>query len=568
MRSPTDKRRTVTAVKKDSPYPRSINFPFLVIDAAVVCVLLYALVRSVFLYREGLLSAGSILWMASACVVYEVMAAWWMQGSNPARMLRWLANGIFLFTIAGFCMPWFFTSITPQKAVSTLWMPLEWLKVPSNLLLMKEVSPVFFYAFWLATVVVIFMFAGGKRRWLPAALVAAFVVFYAVRVSALDVGARLVWYLLFALPYIVVILACFTDRYRFGSRLLAASNAVVIVILFYIGVFPLAPSRASLEEQGFEFIYPPPGARSEIDLQFLRGLRLDTGGRYLYSSYGPTSGVFQIDLETGELLLHKVFGVCRHLHLDETAGFLYALDWLNTDLMKFRAPGLELMETIDIFDGTVVSAVNFSVVGGKLYLVSSDYPALSRYDLQTLKKEAHINFHETGLTRFRGGAWTGVPGMGGGKIFVEMGAVDLANTFLLLRIDTESFTFEKKMILPEGGMGLAEIPGRDKLLAASFFTNNIYQINERKMKVERVIDGPLTCREMEFDTARGLLFALGFTRGDLHVIDLKTGKALRKLNVGSKGLGLRYHAPRDELYLGTSAGIMKIEVPQLLKSGS
>ncbi|MFH1538044.1 MAG: hypothetical protein ABIH66_03740 [bacterium] len=554
-------------MKKESPYPRAINFPFLVIDASAVCVLLYALVRSVFLYREGLLPAGSVLQMGAACIVYEVMAAWWMQGSNPLRMLRWLANGVFLFTIAGFCMPWFFTAVTPEKGVSTLWMPLEWLKAPSNLLLMKNASPVFFYAFWSATAVVIFMFAGGrKRRWLPAALISAFIVFYTYRVSTLDVGARLVWYLLFAVPYIVIVLACLTGGFRFASRLLVASNAVVIVILFYVGVFPLPPSRASLEGQGFEFIYPPPGERSEIDLQFLRGLIVDSEGRYLYSSYGPTSGVFQIDLETRDLQIHRVFGVCRHLYLDEAAGRLYALDWLNTDLMKFRAPGLELEETVDIFDGTVVSAVEFSVTGGKLYLVSSDYPALSRYDLRTLRKEAHMNFHAMGLTRFRGGAWTGVPGMGGRKIFVEMGAVDLLNTFLLLRIDITKFALDKKMKLPEGGLGLAEIPGRNKLLAASFFTGNIYQIDERKMRVDRVIGGPLTCRKMAFDMKSGLLFALGFTRGRLHVIDLNTGDTVRKLNVGGKGLGLHYRERDDELYLGTSAGIMKIKVSKLFES--
>jgi hypothetical protein len=85
------------------------------------------------------------------------------------------------------------------------------------------------------------------------------------------------------------------------------------------------------------------------------------------------------------------------------------------------------------------------------------------------------------------------------------------------------------------------------------------------LKIKRVLRGPRTCRNLVIDKKRNMLYATGYTRGDLNVIDFKTMKILRKANIGKKPSSLTYIPENDTLYFGSSRGIFSLKMNEFLQ---
>ena len=534
----------------------------LIADAAVYWAALYYCARLTFFFRDGVIGGGMRL-AGPALVVAVVMLG---LAAKPYLGQRWkhvLFMDAAAFLFIGAWLPWKFSGVATAKGLSFAWAAIEWMKLPGNVLLMFRIDPITFVVFWCVVIGLVWFMNSGRRA-VPASIIVVFSALYSVQLLGMEAGVRLPAYFFFVIALIAALVAGVRGHLRAFARLLIIDSTFLLIFLFYVGVIPVVQGPQPGADAGFRRIYPAQGARAEFPLKFLRDMHAEPSAGYLYTAYGPTSGIVRVDIKSGRADIVHNPGIVRVLWTRPEMKLLYALDWQYADFYRIRKKDFKILSKIDIHDHVLITPMSYVVEKGKLYVVSTDLPALTRFDLKTMKKEARIDFRKQKLTGFRSGAWKCVADRERGKLFVEMGPVDLRGRYRMVRVDLETFTVEKTAYLPEGGLELTLVPWANEILVPAFFSEKIYVLNRDTLEVKRTLTGPLTCRNLVPDSQRRVLYATSYTRGDLMAIEFRTGKILSRVPVGRKPSSLAYDPDTDKLFLGSGRGIFEISVKKFL----
>lgn len=533
-------------------------FIFLIVDAFLYGWLLYGFVKLRLLAAEDIVRTSAWMFLPVAGVavlgwLYRKELKKWFVPVTLADVLIFLLAGQAAVGVA---------KMKVAKAQSFLWLPLEWTKLLDHAALMWKAFPLSTFLFWAAVVFVILLVA-LRRRYVATAIVAAAAALAVFRIMGMEAGDRMAIYLFFIAPLIFASAAAIVNCPRAFARLILMDGVLLVTFFFYLGVIPFFPGGLSLPP-GTERLYPPPGERAEFPMQFMRGLQLDGGRGALFAAYGPTSGVVRLDLKSREAGVLRHSGLIRSLWTSGSSGALYALDWLNADMLVVDKEQFAFSRRVNLFDRVLVAPVDFVVAGEKLFVLSSDRPSLTSFELESMEKEKQIDFRRKGITAFRSGAWRIVRDERTGGLFVMLGGTDPGGRFLLLRIDPEDLRIERYASLPEGGMELLALPEKRSVIAASFFSRNFYEVDMDTMEVRRVFPGVLTCRSMTYDEKRDVLIASSFTTGELAFIRYEDAEKLGGCHIGKKPSSLALSPGEDALYFGSASGIFRADLKKAL----
>lgn len=545
-----------------------LRFPLwlLLADGLVYAGCVYYCALIVFFVRDGALPLGArLLTLAPAAAVFMVAAA--ARRTLGTAWLRLAALDVILFLFIAAWTPWKFAEIHTNKGLSFLWAAIEWWKLPANVVLMFRTAPVAFIVFFAAVVFLIDRVRRGNKI-IPWAIIFVFTVYYIFRLAGMESGVRLPAYLFFALAPPAALFLGTRGYTRVFSRVMILDAPFVFTFLFYLGVVPVFSGRAPVADAGCRRIYPAAGQRAEFPLVFLRDLHADQGAGYLYTAYGPTSGIVRVRLSDGRADIIHNPGIVRVLWTTPDLPHVFALDWQFADFYRIGKKDFKIQRKTDIHDDVLITPMSYAIHEGKLYVVSTDSPALTRFDLATMKREARIDFRKQKLTKFRSGAWKCLLDPAREKLFIEMGPVDLRARYRMVRVDINTFKIDRSGYLPEGGLELALSPDGNSVLAPAFFTKNIYEVDADTLKIKRVLRGPRTCRNLVVDKKRNMLYATGYTRGDLNVIDFKSMKIIKTARIGKKPSSLTYTPENDTLYFGSRRGIFSLKIGDFLRDTS
>ncbi len=483
------------------------------------------------------------------------------------NILKYFDWKFFCFHIIIIVTSTLITLHTPKKNFSLLWVPLEWYKLPQNMKLCMMVEPYAVAAFFVFQFLSIVAFAYGKR-WLSFAMVFSVFLLITGKLMLMQAGVgRILFYMLFfCSPFLFACLGILKNWQRFFVRSLAVATCGVLILAFYTGLLPLVNTVSITKSAGVQQIYPI--QKSIFPLTYMRHLFVNKEETKAYVSYGPTSGIVKINVKNGEAKALRGLGLVRYFHASDASPYIFALDWIHAEWLMIDKNKFRVLNSRNILDNTVFVPMNFIVTNEHVFVVSTEYPALTKFQRKPWKMLSQIHFKKEGLTKFNSGAWIAAYDEKKKQIFVEMGMVDLSNAFIIAQIDAKTMRVTKTLRLPEGGLELLAIPEKRALILGSFYSHNLYEISMDTLTVKRIIQGPLTCRNLVYDKKRDLLYATSFSMGDFYVLDYKTGKTLLRKTCGKKPSVMFLSKNNEHLYIGSTAGIFRIKLAAFLGTGS
>ncbi|MBI2891049.1 MAG: hypothetical protein HYY13_09735 [Nitrospirae bacterium] len=527
-------------------------------DSIVFVALTYKAIEAFLLAGEGVLDQRTGLIRGILCLAALLLTAWLQFRFVPlASRERWVDQVLGTLAPAAFVASLAF--YPPGKGFSGLWLPLEWHKLPLNIELMSRISPapaVAMAAFFGFLTVAL---ASGRRPlrvilWTALAAWAIFNISLA-RSDALRSKAILYGVAFGAPPFVALFLGL--GRYlRWASRSALAGLLGTLIFWHYAAVLP--PKSSPNYPPPFELVYPRPGTTPDFPLAFMRDYALSPDGRFLYTNYGPASGLARIDLQTGTAEVRHVPGLSRYLWLDPSGDPLYTMDWDRGDFIVFGTNPFLIRSRADLLEQGRVAPWSFDVTETRLYIGFHEAPILAEFDRASLSLLRTLDLKREGWTRFNSGLYKVVFDRATHAIYTEAGMTDLRDRFVLLKIDPDTFAVTESAELPEGGLDFTLVPPRNTLVTASFFSNRFYEYSLGPLQLRRVIEGPLNSRNIVYDARRNLLYALAFLPGELRCIAYDTGQTLVRQEVGNKAQSLLLDAARDALLIGSSHGVYRV----------
>jgi hypothetical protein len=115
-------------------------------------------------------------------------------------------------------------------------------------------------------------------------------------------------------------------------------------------------------------------------------------------------------------------------------------------------------------------------------------------------------------------------------------------------------------------MVLVPVHGRETLLIPSYYGDLIFEVSLPQLALVRTIRATPTISAIEQDEKRGLFYAISRTSGELLVIDDRRGEVINRFAVGAKPEAMRLDAAADQLFLGSAAGIFRVDLARFWAS--
>lgn len=538
-------------------------FYFLILEAIVYVVVLYKSLEFSLLILDKVISGfWYYLFIILGFALILVLNVIYSKLLN-LKLIKYLIIEIFFLAII-FYFPNHLYLVPPSKGMTSVWLPLEWHKLYKNFILMSQITPSFFLGGVIAFVVFNWQIINNKKKYLNLTLLGfslavTYTLFFITKKKA---G---IYFVAFNLPILFCLLAAKFSFYRMFARTYLVSFLGFMIFGHYTGLLPLYAKNDLKNLKGVEKIYPL-NKKPDFPLIFMREFYVDINKKFLFTSYGPASGVIKINLQNGKAEVLEIEGLVRYLYSQENINKLYALDWDVGDFLVFQKYPFALINKINILTPKLIAPWDFAFYKNKMYVTFHEYASLVEYQLSPFKKLRTIDFKEKKFTKFTGGGLRCLIDEKNKKIFAEIGMIDLSNKFLLLKVDLKNFKVEKKATIPEGGLALLFLKNKKSILTTSFFSNKFYEFNSQTLKLKRTFKGPLNCRNIVYDKKRDYLYATSFLGGEFYVLGYSNGKVIKKVKVGKKAESLFFDNKNDVVYLGSSVGIYKINLKEFLKN--
>lgn len=537
------------------------------VEALFFVGFIYYFSLGIFLIRDGAFSfypinLFDILRIILTCLI--LIFVFFNKDLSQSRNEKLLETSVTLSLSV--LVPYLITLHAPKKGFSLLWIPLEWYKLPQNMKLCIMVTPEIVALFIFFQFLSIAAFTFGKQKLSIGTVLSTFLLI-SVKLITMQagIGRTLFYMLFFCSPFLFACFGILKNWPRFFSRSLAVATCGVLILAFYTGLLPLTNNAEISSAPGVHEIYPARNDKSIFPLTYMRNIFVNKDETQAFVSYGPTSGIVKIFPETGKAKALRGLGLVRYFYTRDASPFIFAIDWLHAEWLIIDKNKFRVADSRNILDRTLIVPMNFIVTDKNVFVVSTEYPALTKFRRAPWEKLAQISFKKSGLTKFNSGAWIAAYDTQKKQIYVELGMVDLSNAFVVAQIDAETMRIKKTLRLPEGGLELLAIPEKRALLLGSFYSHNLYEIDMDTLTVRRVITGPLTCRNLVYDAKRNLLYGLSFSHGDFWAINYATGKLLKRITCGKKPSVMFLSKNNEHLYIGSAAGIFKINLDAFLK---
>ncbi len=543
---------------------------WLAIDAPLSVAAIYLAIRAGLHGADGVLSPAIASAKLAGWVGVLVALGWaaWRTELTVRRPREIVLEGGFVaVTIA---VPVGLAIWGGNEGISWLWLAQEWAKIPANFVLLHRLTP------WLgwagaALFALHVAFAVGARGsralgYVTTIAPLAIAVTLVVWLSRITAGARIVVYLIaYVLPWGVTVVGLVRGRARLAARAAAIGVTMGGLLVHYLGVLPFGHADFAARP-GVTKIYPAAGAAPDVPLAFLRDFELDSSRNAIYSAYGPTSGILRLDLATAVLTPIEVGnGLVRHLRPSPDPTRLLALDWVLGTMLRITKDPFAIEDRAIRLKGPGRSVPMSFVVGAEsAYVVYTELPGMAEVDLAGGEITRRLSFRDQGLTRYRSGAWEAVGDAAQRFLVVELGAVDAAGHYLLVRVDLDSFTVVAKQEVPDGGLAILWVPERNAIFTAGFFTDRIFEFDATTLAPRRTLVGPLNVRAMAYDARRDLLLAIAFLPGELWAIRYADEAVLARERVGNKSMSLALDSAGDRLYLGSEDGVFRVDLATFL----
>lgn len=528
--------------------------------------LFYCCSLSVYLITEGVWSGIKSGLVSIICLVSVWLLNITYGKFNPIRRSTQILD-FFVFFVISVLFPFAVTRIPPFYDITFIWVPLEWYKFPLNFSLFLKVAPWYAFLFFLFFLFLVYQAAALNKRVLPALLLFLPFGILCRQILTMEAGGRTMGYLVIVLlPALVAFFAALDQKLRVFARASLINWVWFVLFSFYSGIIPV---HRFTPVQGIEKIYPRPGEKSVFPLMYMRDLAVDTKQGFLFVSYGPTSGLVRMNLDGSGVrkltFKERQGGIVRHFYTEPRMEDIFALDWVGNNLLIVPKKSFFFKKQINLDSAFSIVPMDLMVAPGHVYIVSSEFPALSKWNRQNWKRMREVSFRDLKLTSFKSGAWAGSWDPVKHKIFVEIGMVNTKNQFVVAQFDADTLRLEKKINLPEGGLLLYALPSRRRMMLGSFYQPRLIEIDMDSLQVTRTLQGPMTCRGMAYDEKQDLLFAVSFSTGEFHVIRYSTGEKLKSVYVGKKTSSLFWAPETQHVYVGSTEGILRIHIPTFNK---
>ncbi len=536
-------------------------FLFLLADGALYTILFFKCVEQNLFIREGIVPGirGTALVLAGVGCVILLNLAFARLYNRKVRKTVLVELGIFLPLI--YLPSLLFT--LHAKASSFLWLPLQWHMLPETLVLFVRISPVYALGQAAAIAALVWLAFVKKRGLLVLGVGIGLTGLVLIQVSLSD-GDFLTYALGYLSPMFLALAGFALGYPRLFTRGLIMAGCTVLIFWYYIGVFPLHPGEGESRDPSIRVLYPPPDTSSDIDLAFLQYFVIDARRNYLFTSYGPTCGIVRLDLDTHALeIIPSRGGLVRYLWSTDALDTLYGIDWRYAELLTLEKDPFGILHSVDVYRPPLNIPLSFDVSKDKIYIIYTEYPGIGEFDRETLKLERSILFKDQGYIPYSSGGWRASLDPERGKIFVALGRVNTREEDAILSIDLDTFQVDGQVNIPLGGPELIRLPEKGTLLTPSFFTRTIYEHHMDDLTLKRTFQGPLNCRNIVYDPKRDLLYAVGFMKGELSVIRYPDAEILKTVRIGNKAYSMALLPERDELYVGSMWGILKVDLKEL-----
>lgn len=554
-----------------APVPRFL-FAFLLADAAAFCVIFFQGVEAALFISEGVYPwfSGLILCAFWTLALLGLCLANTRFYPDWPRWKRILAVGA---ETAGFILvlygAWRFAATPPRKNFDTLWIANQWQMLPANFRLMARLSPGWAALEVLGAAALTYLFAVRRLRGLTLLILAGLGALVYRQILDFPYGDKVINYLVFFLgPVLVAAAAALARKPRVFARTLAGYALLLLVFWTYAGLIPTAPPSGFGARHGVTRLYPAPGRDPEFPVSFMRDIELDPVHNALYTTYGPACGVVKIDLATARAQVIEQLGLIRFLRTNPEENFIYGTNWDYTEMAVITKQPFKIVRSQDLFKGEVLVVWDHILDGRNHFVGTTEYAGLAKYVRDKpggpLRKVAFLNFHKLGLMKFKSGAFGIARDPATRRLFIEAGMLDPSDRYMVLAIDPDTMKILHTQILPEGGLELTFVPAHNTLIAASFFSSNLYELDARTLAVRRTFKGPLNSRNVVYDPSRDLIYALGFLEGALYVIRYSDMKILMRVPVGRRANALALWPERDTLFVGGSEGLFRVSLASFL----
>lgn len=566
---------------------------FLLADAIIYCLIAHQCADAALLAHDGLFSRAAGVAIITLCVtallglerrhliVSKTVTVKLIEGNQPPPERKSHAPLIFatlnvaLLLCVFVWLPLKQVATPVHKGVTYLFLPLEWHKFLRNYVLLWRLTPggVVAFALAFALAVRLRLMSRRVRFWLAAAIFCAFflLVMQSLAVVNFDAKKNLSF---FFYPLLAAAPAAVFGKPRLFCRLAAAGGAFALVGMFYIGLVPLkfAFGDAVAKAPYIEKVFDPRNSDSDIAPMFFREMTVDPDGRFLYISYGPTSGIVKIDIRRKRLdsIIH-IPGMMRFLWDGggNDTGQIAGLDWLHADLHIFDKKPFRLSRTVDLLaTDPTPSPFDFDIdtARGRMYIVNYELSGITTYTWPGMKKAARSDFKKQGITPMDSGGQRIALDRARNKIYAVAGWTDWRQNYLILTINPDTLAIENKLQLPTAGLELSYCEQTGKLYSVDFYGNTLYEIEVPNLKVTRTLNVPLSSRNVVCDPKRDAIYATGYADGMFAALDYATGKTLARFAVGAKPSSMALLPEKGLLFIGSGAGILKIDVEKMLKS--
>ncbi len=534
----------------------------LVLDAVVFAVVAYKITELLLLGNEGVVERARAYPMAALLALVPPLFFHLQRRLGLAPSRERLVDQIVGLVLC--TAPPVILALSPtSKGFSNAWLPLEWHKVPPNLLLMARISwPQ--AALGLVALLALGYALAARTRSGSGIFILALASWAAFNAYHVDHGLgsnkAAAYRIAFVVPCALGAALALVGLKRWAARLAAVGASGSLIFWHYVGVRP--PRAATLDPAppGFARFYPQGSAEPAFPLSHMRDYVITPDRRFLFTCYGPASGLARIELATGDTRIIEVHGLARYLWLDPTGSEILTMDWDSGDFLSFSTEPFAITRTVNILEGKRIAPWDFAVAGDRVYVTFHEHPILAEYDRATIQLLRELPFDEAGFTKFHAGLLKVAYDESSRMLYAELGMTDAGNRFLLVQVDPATMTVRQKAVLPEGGLDFVIIPSKRRIVAASFFSDRFYEFSTEPLELVRTFQGPLNSRNVIFDARRDLFYSLAFLPGELWALDYATAKPLARLDIGGKAQSLMLDVERDQLYFGSAQGGYRVEL--------
>lgn len=545
---------------------------FLIADAAAFFIIFFKGVEAVLLISDGVYSASQGLCIAAIWTIALLGLAM----LNARRFPEWSQRKaliIVVVEIAGFVLmlygAWRFASTPPQKDRDTLWIANQWRMLPKNWWLMGKLSPGWAAIQSLMAAFLIYLLATLRMRWLTLLAMCGIIYLVYGQIMVFPYGDKMIVYLVVFLgPLIIAALAAAAFKPRLFSRTIAGCVLGLLIFWTYAGLIPSTPPSGFEALPGVDRIYPPPGTRPDFPLTFMRDIELDPIHNAIFTTYGSACGVVKFDLASGKTTVLEEKGLIRFLRTDPEENYIYGSNWDLQNMVVITKDPFAIVHSQDMFKGEVLALWDH-VLDGKYHFVgTTEYAGIGKYVRDRpggpLRRIAFLNFHKMGLMKFKSGAFGIARDPATRRIYIEAGMLDTTDRYIVLAINPDTMKIEKSRLLPEGGLELTFIPEHNALIAASFFSRRLFELDAKTLAIRRSFMGPLNSRNVVYDAKRDLIYALGFLEGRLYVLRYSDMQILLDIPVGKRPNALALWPEKNTLFVGSSEGLFRIDLNAFL----